>query len=156
MLCASPRFLQSPDWPDGMPASVFGQFAQNLGRDFRATLDRFLMLQVQGSDQARGELRMLRETAFEYGEPEPGILGEGLALLENSDLRGGLPTLAMPSLWLAGRHDRQVSTRSMRTAAEQTPHSRFLEISHGGHLPFLTQADVVAQAVTTFIERAPA
>jgi len=156
MLCASPRFVVAADWPDGMTANVFSQFADELGRDYRATLDRFLMLEAQGSDHARSELRMLRDAVFEHGKPDPRVLCEGLALLENSDLRAGLPTLAMPSLWLAGRRDRLVSPQAMQAAAAITPQSRYVEFSSGGHAPFLTHADAVRQAVTKFANEVPA
>ncbi|MGH8106505.1 MAG: alpha/beta fold hydrolase, partial [Arenimonas sp.] len=50
MLCASPRFVKADHWPHGMPASVFTGFAEDLQKDYRATLDRFISLEAQGSD----------------------------------------------------------------------------------------------------------
>ncbi|MGL6290368.1 MAG: alpha/beta fold hydrolase, partial [Silanimonas sp.] len=101
MIAASPRFVQAPDWPDGMDPQVFERFGDELGRDYRGTLDRFLMLEAQGSAQLRRELRFLRDAVYARGEPGPRALHEGLGLLQNSDLRTALPGLAMPSLWLA-------------------------------------------------------
>ena len=156
MLCASPRFVKAGDWPEGMPANVFSTFANELGRDYRGTLDRFLMLEAQGSDHVRTELRMLRDAVFEHGEPDPRVLCEGLSLLENSDLRAGLPTLAMPSLWLSGRRDRLVSPRAMQAAAAMAPQAHYVEIASGGHAPFLTHADEVVAALAAFADAVPA
>ena len=152
MLCASPRFVRHDDWPQGMDASVFENFAEELARDYRGTLDRFLMLEAQGSDHARKELRLLREQLFVHGEPPRQALCAGLDLLQRSDLRAGLPALAMPSLWLAGRRDRLVSPAAMQSAAEQAPNARFVEIQSGGHAPFLTHADEVVVALDAFAD----
>jgi pimeloyl-[acyl-carrier protein] methyl ester esterase len=155
MLCASPRFVRQNDWPQGMDASVFENFANELARDYRGTLDRFLMLEAQGSDQVRTELRLLREQLFAYGEPPTTALCAGLNILQHSDLRAGLPTLAMPSLWMAGRRDRLVSPAAMRAAAELAPSASYVEIQSGGHAPFLTHADEVVAALDVFVGRLP-
>jgi pimeloyl-[acyl-carrier protein] methyl ester esterase len=156
MLCASPRFVRTADWPEGMPASVFEGFAADLGRDYRATIDRFLMLEAHGSDHMREELRLLRAQVFAAGEPSPARLAEGLAVLQDSDLRVLLPTLAPPSLWIAGRRDRLVAPQAMQAAAALAPAARFLRIEHGGHAPFLSHADEVATALREFVAGLPA
>ncbi len=150
MVAASPRFVRAPDWPQGMENAVFRTFASELERDYRGTLDRFLMLEAQGSEKMREELRLLRAEAFAHGEPHADVLCDGLGLLEDSDLRAALPALAMPSLWIAGRRDRLVSPAAMQSAADVAPNARFHQISSGGHAPFLTQADEVAQAIREF------
>ena len=155
MLAASPRFVRGEDWAAGMDASVFHGFASELGRDYRGTLDRFLMLEAQGSDHVREELRLLRTEVFAHGEPAPGVLRDGLGLLEHSDLRDALPALAMPSLWIAGRRDRLVSPAAMRAAADAAPRSRFVQVESGGHAPFLTHADEVADALLAFAGECP-
>lgn len=155
MLAASPRFTRGDDWPVGMDPAVFRGFGSELGRDYRGTLDRFLMLEAQGSDHVRDELRLLRSEVFAHGEPGADVLREGLGLLEDSDLRAALPALAMPSLWLAGRRDRLVSPAAMQTAAALAPGARFLQVAHGGHAPFLTHAGEVAGAIRAFTAECP-
>lgn len=150
MICASPRFVRNDDWPQGMDASVFVGFADELVRDYRATIDRFVLLEAQGSDHVRDDIRRLREQVFAWGTPDRGRLCDGLALLQQSDLRAGLPSLAMPSLWLAGRRDRLVSPAAMRAAAALAPAASFVQIEHGGHAPFLSHADEVASALLAF------
>lgn len=156
MLGANARFVRGADWPAGMDAAVFQGFAHDLGNDYRNTLDRFLMLEAQGSDHMREELRLLRDQVFARGEPSPTALRDGLGLLQRTDLRAGLGALAMPSLWLAGRRDRLVSPASMRLCAGQAPKARCVEIAHGGHAPFLTHADEVVAALAEFVQALPA
>ena len=155
MLAASPRFVQGPDWPAGMDPRVFELFGEELGRDYRGTLDRFLMLEAQGSAHLREELRYLRDAVYARGEPAPRALQEGLGLLHDSDLRATLPGLAMPSLWIAGRRDRLVSPQAMQAAAALAPRSRFRQYDHAGHAPFLTEPTAVAEALTAFASSCP-
>jgi pimeloyl-[acyl-carrier protein] methyl ester esterase len=151
MVCATPKFVVADDWPQGMPAEVFHGFAGGLQHDWRATVDRFIALEAFGSDHMREELRMLRDAVLAHGEPSPRVLAEGLRVLEDSDLRGSLPGLRVPSLWIAGRRDRLVNPQAMRTAADIAPQARFVQVEHAGHAPFLTHAGEVAAALLEFL-----
>ena len=156
MLCASPRFVRGDNWPYGMSAEIFRDFAEGLRNDYRGTLDRFIALEVFGSDDARGELRTLRAEVFSRGEPAAHVLADGLGLLETVDLRSTLPDLGMPNLWIAGRRDRLVDPRAMREAASLAPGSSFAVVEHGGHAPFLTHAEAVATLLDDFLQAVPA
>ncbi len=156
MLCASPRFVRGDGWKYGMSPDVFRDFAAGLRADYRGTLDRFIALEAFGSNDARGELRTLRAEVFSRGEPAAHVLADGLELLETADLRAVLPTLAVPSLWIAGRRDRLVDPRAMREAADAAPGASFTVLEHGGHAPFLTHADEVATLLDGFVQGLPA
>lgn len=157
MLCASPRFVRDDSdgaqdrWKYGVSADIFRDFARGLRADYRGTLDRFIALEAFGSAHARDDIRALRENAFSRGEPTAQTLAEGLAMLQTIDLRGVLPGLAVPSLWLAGRRDRLVDPRAMRDAATRTPAAQFAMIEHAGHAPFLSHADTVAAQLAGFL-----
>lgn len=153
MLAATPRFVRGQDWPDAVEASVFEQFGRDLEQDYRGTLERFLALDVMGSQHGRSELRTLREALVARGEPAPRALQEGLTLLERSDLRGALPSLRKPGLWIGGQRDRLVPARAMHAAAALVPDG--LHAAHtiegGGHAPFLGHADQVAGLLQRFV-----
>lgn len=151
MLCATPKFVVADDWPLGMPVEVFRGFADGLRSDWRTTIDRFIALEAFGSDHMRDELRMLRDAVLAHGEPATHVLAEGLQVLEDSDLRYALPPLRMPSLWIGGRRDRLVNPRAMQASAELAPESRYVQVEHAGHAPFLTHADEVAAALLGFL-----
>ena len=154
MVCATPKFVVGDDWPQGMPANVFLGFAAGLRADWRGAIDRFIALEAFGSDQMREELRMLRDAVLAHGEPSPRVLAEGLRVLQDSDLRGMLPALHVPSLWLGGRRDRLVNPAAMQASAELAPEARYMQIEHAGHAPFLTHADEVAAALLQFLAEA--
>lgn len=156
MLCATPKFVRSEDWPHGMLAESFRSFADGLRDDWRGTLERFIALEAFGSDHAREELRTLQQALFARGEPATRVLADGLQMLEDSDLRHLLPTLAVPSLWVAGRRDRLVAPQAMERAASATPVAHYVRIEHAGHAPFLTHADAVADALLPFLDEVEA
>ena len=151
LIAATPRFVRGDDWIHAVEPAVFSQFGNDLQRDYRGTLERFLALDTIGSEHARTELRTLKQTLYARGEPAPGALQDGLGLLEQSDLRGTLPALRIPSLWISGRRDRLAPPAGLREAAALAPQSHYLDIAGGGHAPFLGHADQVAQEVQQFM-----
>ena len=153
LVAATPRFVRGRDWSHAVEASVFEQFGRDLEQDYRGTLERFLALDTIGSEHARAELRTLKENLYARGEPAPAALQQGLALLEQSDLRAALPALSIPNLWISGRRDRLVSPAAMREAAAMAPGSRHVDIAGGGHAPFLGHADQVADEIRNFMGR---
>ncbi|MEO5565718.1 MAG: pimeloyl-ACP methyl ester esterase BioH [Luteimonas sp.] len=152
MLCASPRFVAGEDWKSGVSAEVFHDFATGLRNDYRATLERFVALEAFGSEHAKDEVRVLRDALFARGEPAASVLRQGLELLESTDLRGELPGLQVPVLWLGGRRDRLVNPLAMREAAALSATASLHVVEHAGHAPFLTHADEVAATINTFLD----
>ena len=151
MLCASPCFVKGEDWKFGVSAEIFRNFADGLRNDYRGTLQLFVALEAFGSDHAKDEIRSLRGDLFARGEPAAEALASGLELLETGDLRAALPTLAVPSLWIAGRRDRLVDPRAMQAAAALAPEASVHVVEHAGHAPFLTHADEVANLLADFV-----
>lgn len=150
LIAASPRFVAGPDWPHGVQHAVFAEFAAGLARDWRGTLERFLALEVAGSDRARAELRELRAHLYERGEPVLHVLEDGLSILAETDLRNELPGLAVPTLWIAGRRDRLVPAAAME-AASGLARGRFVAIDGGGHAPFIGHPDRVLHALDEWL-----
>jgi len=144
---ATPRFVQAPDWLHAMPAGMFADFADSLGRDYRATLLRFLSLQVGGNETARLQLKQLRAEMFAHGEPQPEALAAGLAILEQTDLRASLAEIRVPVLVVHGSHDRLAPPAAGEYLAAHLPQARLLQFEGAGHAPFLSHAEMFADAV---------
>ncbi len=153
-VACSPRFVVADDWPHGVAASVFGEFAAALEACFDVAIERFLALETLGSPHAREELRLLKAEVFARGAPLPAALREGLAVLDRTDLRDAPGALRVPSLWIGGRRDRLVVPAAMQWAAARCTQSEYLELP-AGHAPFLSHADEVADAILQFAERVP-
>lgn len=151
LLATTPCFLTREDWTAGMDTSVLEGFAAGLAGDYRRTIANFLALQTWGDEHATQALRALRASLDAHGEPDPLALAAGLRILRDADLRATLPGIALPTLVLAGEHDRITPAAAGRELATRLPAARFVEIPRAGHAPFLSHAEQVLQEVTRFL-----
>lgn len=149
---ATPCFVQRPDWPHGIEATVLEAFGCELERDFAATLLRFLSLQTRGGDEARAVLKTLRATLFARGEPSTEVLAAGLRLLLESDLRGEIGHLAPPLHILHGERDMLAPADAARWLHQQVPGAQLTLIDGCAHAPFLSHPDAFLRAVTEFFQ----
>jgi pimeloyl-[acyl-carrier protein] methyl ester esterase len=151
LMTATPRFVRAADWRPAMDEEILAQFHDGLLADPAGTLARFLALQVRGSDHARETLRLLRQDLAERPEPNPAALALGLDLLRDEDLRGPLPDLRPPSLWLFGSHDALVPAEVAERIDLLLPQARTHVIPGAAHAPFLSHPAETADAIRTFL-----
>jgi pimeloyl-[acyl-carrier protein] methyl ester esterase len=152
LMTATPRFVQADDWRCAMPPSTLEQFHDGLLADPAGTLGRFLALQVRGSEHARETLRELRREIAERPAPDPAALALGLDLLRDGDLRGPLPDLRPPSLWLYGSHDTLVPPAVAERIGLLLPGAATRVIAGAAHAPFLSHPAETASAVREFLD----
>lgn len=153
LMGSTPRFTQAADWRCAMPEATLDGFAEGLSADVRGTLERFLGLQVRGSEAGRETLRTLRARLEGAPDPEPSALKQGLELLREEDLRGPLPDLSLPTLWLFGERDTLVPVEVAERVALLQPEARVEIIPGAAHAPQLSHPDAVADAVARFLDR---
>jgi len=151
LLATTPCFLARDDWPSGMNPGVLDGFAAGLGGDYRRTISNFLALQTWGDENATQALRSLRASLDDHGEPDPRALAAGLEILRHADLRAHLDRIAVPTLVIAGEHDRITPAAAGRELAARLPTARFVQVPKAGHAPFLSHAEIVRAEVTDFL-----
>jgi pimeloyl-[acyl-carrier protein] methyl ester esterase len=152
LVAATPSFVRRPDWPAAMAPAVLEAFADDLRRDYRRTLQRFLALQVHGSDAAEVVLRELRARLLRHGQPAPDGLMAGLEILRTTDLRARFPEIACPVLLLMGARDTLVPAAAARPAAALLRDARIELIDGAGHAPFLARPAAVAAIIGDFLQ----
>jgi pimeloyl-[acyl-carrier protein] methyl ester esterase len=151
LVTATPRFVRAPDWPWAMPPETLAQFHDGLLAEPAATLERFLALQVRGSEAARETLRALRREIALRPPPESAALANGLSILQESDLRARLPELRCPTLWLFGQRDTLVPAGVAEGIGALLPQARVRVIPGAGHAPFLSHPGEAAAEITGFV-----
>ena len=151
---ASPRFTTAADWTCAVDGSVFAQFAQALEQDVGRTLERFLALETLGAEHAQDERHWLRQLLQRVPTPSADVLTEGLQLLQGTDLRGRLPELRCPNLWLGGRRDRLVPPAALEWAARAAPNGRAVIFDQAAHAPFIGRPDAFAETLADFLATA--
>lgn len=151
LLATTPCFTTRDDWSSAMQPAVLEDFARRLGSDYRATLNNFLALQVLHDNAARATLRQLMQELFLRGEPHPDVLGKGLALLGETDLRGNVASISAPTLVLHGDRDTLTPVGAGRWLAGNIRGAHYIELSGAAHAPFLSHRDAVADAMLRFM-----
>ena len=151
LLAGTPCFVRKPDWPAAMQSGLLATFATDLQQDYTATLNRFLALQVHGSEDAGPVLRELRARLLEHGEPDTVALLAGLDVLRNTDLRARLPELVQRVLFLMGSRDTLVPAAAGQQAAQLAAAGQSRVIDGAGHAPFIVRPEAVATAVREFL-----
>lgn len=150
-VASSPCFVANEDWPYGMNQQVLESFIGYLSEDFKATLNRFLMIQTMGSPTQKEDVAQLKETVFMYGLPSEKALSGGLQILHDVDLRQTLQELSIPLLRIYGKSDTLVPLRSASLVTELVPDSRLSIFKKSGHAPFLSQSDEFMDCVVDFL-----
>lgn len=152
MLASTPCFVRKPGWQAAMLPALLESFEAELRDDYRRTLNRFLSLQVRGSEHPGHVLRTLRAKLLAEGEPEPAALQAGLEILRGSDLRSAVAGVACPVLLVMGERDTLVPATAGRAVARLFPDARLEVIAGAGHAPFIQQPQRVAGHLQAFLQ----
>jgi pimeloyl-[acyl-carrier protein] methyl ester esterase len=150
LMSTTPCFAQRPDWPHAVAEATLRQFGDELTVAYRQTLQRFVALQVQGSEHARDALASLRSQLFARGEPSPQALRDSLELLASSDLRSGIGAISQPALLIAGDRDTLTPVAAARWLASALPRASLLVVPGAAHAPFLSHPEAVVEALDAF------
>jgi len=150
-VASTPCFVRKPGWPSAMLPGVLDTFAAELAQDYEKTLQRFLALQVRGSDNYSEVLKTLRALMLAHGEPDEAGLRAGLEVLRTADLRDVLGDIACPTLLVMGERDTLVPVTSGQAACELFPDAQLEVIAGAGHAPFIARPEMVAGLVNTFL-----
>lgn len=150
-VASSPCFVANENWPYGMDKQVLESFIGFLADDFKATLNRFLMIQTMGSVTQKQDVAQLKETVFMYGLPSEKALSGGLQILHDVDLLNTLKELSMPMLRIYGKLDTLVPIKSAKLVTDYIPKSQQIVFKKSGHAPFLSESDLFIKCVKEFL-----
>ena len=153
LVATTPRFVAGAGWEHGMRSDVLDEFVRGLAGNWRRTVQNFLALQTHGEENALDSLRMLRRSLDSHGAPDRAALDAGLSMLRDSDLRPLLQGIALPTLVIAGDHDRLTPPTAGRALAAAMPSARLRLIERSGHAPFLSHGPVLAGEIRAFLAR---
>ena len=151
LVSSTPRFVRDDSWEHGLDRAIVAEFADQLQRDHRGLIRRFLSLQARGDERQVALLRHLRACVFAQGEPDSAALEAGLAVLTESDLRGSVGRITVPTLVVAGEHDRLTPPAASGWLARHIPGASLSLLASAGHAPFLSHADEFVRVLLAFL-----
>lgn len=151
LIGSSPRFVQTENWHCAMLEITLEKFALQLEQDWAGTLQRFLVLQLQGDEQSRYWLKKLRQQLQEVNKPHLHALKAGLSLLKNTDLRDfWRQRIPCPTFLCFGRRDALVPAGLSDAWKSLNPSIESLVIEGAAHTPFLSHSTEVSTALRRF------
>ncbi len=148
LVCTTPKFVSHDDWPHAMSREVLERFGDELHFAWKLTVQRFLALQVHGSEHGRAALAALRGQIFARGEPSPRALRGALGVLATTDLRTEVAAIAQPALVISGSRDTLATPAAGEWLAGALPDARFALLHGAAHAPFLSHPDAFRQALS--------
>jgi pimeloyl-[acyl-carrier protein] methyl ester esterase len=151
-VASSPCFVRRPGWQSAMLPALLETFSAELQQDYGRTLNRFLSLQVRGSEHAGTVLKTLRSTLLAHGEPDAAGLSAGLEMLRTTDLRNALGEIACRTLLLMGGRDTLVPQNAGSETAALLADAQLAMIEGAGHAPFLAAPQRVAERIDSFLQ----
>ncbi len=151
LMGTSPCGAQRRDWPHGLDEAMLSGLATRLGRDWRATMQEFVALEVRGEENPLATLRELKQRLFEHGSPSTAALAAGLAILRSADLRPELPRVRARTLVIGGEYDRLAPPAAVAALAALVPQARLESIARAAHAPFLSHRAHVEALLADFL-----
>ncbi|MFO1311933.1 MAG: pimeloyl-ACP methyl ester esterase BioH [Burkholderiales bacterium] len=152
LACTSPRFVAGDDWPHAMTRDTLSRFGDELRVSYRLTLQRFLTLQVQGSEAGRATLASLRQALFARSAPSQATLAAVLQMLMDTDARDAASAIRAPTLVVAGSRDALTPAAAGEWLARAIPGARHAPIEGAAHAPFLSHREAFTGAVRSFLD----
>ncbi len=151
LLSSNSCFVQKSGWVCAVERAVFDEFSRSLLKDWRATIRRFIGLQLTGVANARELIRQVADLLEQGGEPDPAAMSAGLDLLLTHDARTELEALELPILAILGARDKLVPKCMAREFPLINPRIRVELLAQSAHAPFVSHAEIVADLIREFI-----
>ncbi|RTZ67226.1 MAG: pimeloyl-[acyl-carrier protein] methyl ester esterase [Aquificaceae bacterium] len=148
LVASTPRFSQSEGWQNAMSKDVLNTFSDNLLKDSKGTIKRFISLQFMGVKDSQIIQREWRDRLLK-NLPAEQALAVGLDILQHQDFRQ--LTIKHKNLWILGGKDRLVPVEIVDDLSKLFSNANIEIISGAGHAPFMTHSKQFAECVMTFL-----
>jgi pimeloyl-ACP methyl ester carboxylesterase len=141
------RRIQAPDYPWGMRSDQIAAYLQRVEREWGGPFGITERCPSMADDPRFRQwwARFLRMSA------SPRAAAALAAMNMENDIRHLLPTIRVPTLLLHSVHDRTVDFASGRYLAQHIPGAKLVELSGPDHVPYLSDAEVIAGEIEEFL-----
>ena len=140
-----PNFVAQGDQFAGINFNWYQAFVQQYQQQALRTLKKFLTLQVNGDEFAKGTLLEMKNL-FPFEKFDLTECGYGLELLSKLSLRSELMNLDCDTIFIHGQQDAVVNPQAVQHAA-MTTNSPLYWIENAGHVPQLSHSQDVLSII---------
>lgn len=141
LICSTPSFAQRKGFNHALNSEVLSQFGEQLSKNRDKTIERFLLLQLHGENNAIRIAKKLKSQISEYSKPSEEVLNFGLECLLNLDFRQELGDTRVPIQFILGENDKLVPISVRKDLISYSSQVSVEVIEKSGHLPFITHVN---------------
>jgi pimeloyl-[acyl-carrier protein] methyl ester esterase len=142
LVASNPKFVQTADWKYAVAEQVFVNFANELKKDIKKTIKRFIAIQSMGSKTAKEDIKMIAGLIEQHGYANYDTLNKGLDILLSADQRNTLLSLTLPVLMIAGNRDQLVNIAALDFLCKHSEYISLETITGAGHAPFISHFEI--------------
>lgn len=154
LVSPTPLFMQIDGWPHGITLPALENLQGRFQSDYSTALKRFLLMQA-GTDQvARTNAKATWQRLTESPAPTKATLDAGLEILKNTDLRGKVGGISVPTRIITCQEDRVIPAAAGQALHEIIPQSTLLELP-SGHAPMIQIPSAFVEATTAVLNPKP-
>ena len=151
LVSTTPRFRIGDGWQHGSSEATFQGFSQAVASGSPKALSRFFALMLHGDEISRTAYNALAKAAVDrQNRVSQAGMQEGMALLQQLDLRELANSITQPTLVLHGNADAVVPVEAGAWLADKLHNANIQTFAHCGHAPFLTQSESFNQTLQTW------
>ena len=154
LITSTPHFLQSDNWPVGMPHTRAQRFTQDMLKNPADSILRFLNLQFFQEPAARQLARSVYDLVATRGLPSRAGLQLGMDWLSMVDTRAELKQLSqlkVPLLACYGLKDNLINHKTAELVQALYPGAK-IQIDRTAHLPFISDSQQFATRLDQFVQ----
>lgn len=149
LVTSTPRFTNFNDWEYGLDESIVTGFANNLQKNYEATVKRFFALQFMGVKTDTQALNAFRESIMQH-PASLEALKEGMEILHS--FNAGQQRIEQPCLWVLGRLDKLIPVQ-LKQGLEAMGYEHIEVMPRAAHVPFVTHPEEFMMLVRDFVQR---
>jgi pimeloyl-[acyl-carrier protein] methyl ester esterase len=142
LICGTPRFTSSADFPHGLARVEADGMALKVRRNLKRALEGFVArMFVPGEMTGDGREEQIRALLAAVPVPETEVAFQSLASLVGTDVRKQLSIIDRPTLVISGERDPICPSPASAYMAKRIHASRHVVYAGCGHAPFLTHCE---------------
>lgn len=149
LIASTPKFVQSDTWEYALSEEVLAGFADNLQKDYAATVKRFFALQFMGVRSDPGKVKALQNSIMQYPTTTEALTS-GLEILRTADFTT-TTIMNIPTLWLLGRLDKLIPV-ALQQGLQDMGYEQTTVLQQCAHVPFVTHPEDFMARLTPFLE----
>jgi pimeloyl-[acyl-carrier protein] methyl ester esterase len=148
LISGTPKFVQTVDFPHGLPQADADGMATKVNRNIRRALDGFIARIIAPGEDDSG---LVHKFLSSVPAPSSYVALQALDALVEADMRDCISLIDIPTLIINGDSDIICLPEASEFMTLRIPRSEQIVFSECGHVPFITQSSKFNLCIKEYI-----